>query len=205
MRLLVGSPSLAQEPTYRNLSASRAPDDKRHSHSAARGSSSDASGRCAQASASRAATRSLSSWSNSRSSRIFVALAHLRCAEPCCPLALDVGDRLARGRVDLAAARGCAHELGAAICGVGDAFDVAVLLQVCDQFRHRLLGDLRASRELADLRSAVVQECEDVAVRRADRLMSALGDAPVQFLVRDSIRLAQKQSEIDGGSFPARA
>ena len=48
--------------------------------------------------------------------------------------------------------------------------------------------------ELADLRPVVVEEREDVAVRRADRRVSALGDAPVQLLVGEPVRLAQQQA-----------
>ena len=59
---------------------------------------------------------------------------------------LDLGHDLARDRVDLAPARGRAHELRAAVAGVGHPLDVAVALEVRDQLGHRLLGHLRRAR-----------------------------------------------------------
>ena len=70
-------------------------------------------------------------------------------------------------------------------------------LEVCDELGHRLLGDLGASRELADLGSGVVEEPEDVAVRRADRRVPAFGETPVQFLVAEPVWLPQQEAEVD--------
>jgi hypothetical protein len=51
-----------------------------------------------------------------------------------------------------------------------------------DELRHRLLRDLSAAGELADPRSARVEELKDVAVRRANLGMSRVGEALVQQL-----------------------
>jgi len=53
-----------------------------------------------------------------------------------------------------------------------------VSLQVRDELSHRLLGHLGASSEFADVRSVAIDEGEDVAMRRTDGRMSALGYAP---------------------------
>jgi hypothetical protein len=129
----------------------------------------------------------------------FAKLAHLRRAELCSPLSLDVGDHVACDGVDGATAGGGADELGAAVGGVGNAFDVAVLLQVRDELGHRLLGDLGACCELAHSGAVVVEEGEDIAVGRADRCVSSFGDTPVQFLVADPVRLTQEEAEVDAG------
>ena len=52
----------------------------------------------------------------------------------------------AHDREDLAAAGGRADELGAAVGRVGDALDVAVLLEVRDELGHRLLGHAARAR-----------------------------------------------------------
>src|SRR5213079_2527554 len=55
------------------------------------------------------------------------------------PLCLDVRDQPAAGALRLAAARGEADDLDAAVARVGHALDVAELLQVADGLAHRLL------------------------------------------------------------------
>ena len=90
------------------------------------------------------------------------------------------GDELARDRVDLAAAGRRADELGTAVGGVGDALDVAVALEVGDELGHRLLRDLGPLGQHADPGALVVEELEDVAVRRAHVGVPALGEPLVQ-------------------------
>jgi len=59
----------------------------------------------------------------------------------------DVGDHIARGRVKIAAAGGCAYQLGATIGGVGDASKDAADSAAADPRRVAALQHVRLRPE----------------------------------------------------------
>ena len=113
---------------------------------------------------------------------------------------LELGDDLACDRVDLVTERGWANELGAAVGGVGHAFDVAVAFEVRDELGHGLLGDLRPPGEIADARALGIEELQHVAVRGADLGVAPFGEPVMQELVAATDGLAEQHAETRRGS-----
>ena len=109
---------------------------------------------------------------------------------------VDLGDELRHDGEDLATSCSRAHELRPPVVRIGNALDVAVLLEVGDELGHPLLRHLRPLGEDSDARAGVVQVLEHVAMRVANRRVPALGELRDQRLAHRAERLAQEDCEI---------
>ena len=78
-------------------------------------------------------------------------------------------------------------------------------LQMLHQFRHGLLGHLRAFGEFAHRRAGVVEVLEDGAVGRTDETVPALGQADDHEPVHLAHRLTEHAFGVVGGRAPPSA
>jgi hypothetical protein len=75
-----------------------------------------------------------------------------------------------------------------------------VVLQVCDQLGHGLLGDLGPFGEASHRCPAVVDVLEDRGVSRSHRPVPALGQPDQCALVEGDVRLTQEHDRVRSAS-----
>ena len=90
------------------------------------------------------------------------------------------------------------NKLGTPVVRIRDADDVAVGLQMLNEFRHCLFGHLSPLSEQAHGRPGVVEVLKDHAVGRTDQAVSALGQPYNDKVVQSDERLPHQNGEISG-------
>ena len=111
---------------------------------------------------------------------------------------LHLGHEGLRDRDDVAPAVGGQDELGPLVGRVGDAHQMAALLEVADEFGHGLLGHLRAVGEHAHRRPGVVQVLEHRRVGGAHVPVPPFGEPGDDQVVDRHERLAHEDGEVGG-------
>ena len=112
--------------------------------------------------------------------------------------ALHLGHQGLRDRDDVAPAVGGQDELGPLVGRVGDAHQVAAVLEVADELGHGLLGHLRAVGEHAHRRPGVVQVLEHRRVGGAHVPVPPFGEPGDDQVVDRHERLAHEDGEVGG-------
>jgi hypothetical protein len=130
--------------------------------------------------------------------KIILERLHAVCADDLPDPILELRDEFLSDREHLEAAFGGLHELCSPVGWIGHTYDVAVGLEVLDQFGHGLLGHLRAFGQNADRRPRVVQVLKDRSVRRAYRAVAALGQPDDDEVVEGDERLPHQRGEVEG-------
>ena len=96
----------------------------------------------------------------------------------------------------LASTLGWQHEFGSPVIGIRHAYEVAVSLEVLNQFRHSLLGHLGPLGEEAHGCSGVVEVLEDRAVCGADHPVPPFRQSSNDEIVECYERLSHQDGQV---------